>query len=425
MNWKAVVAGIAVIGGLLAIGGGLAYIKYRQISAAMAQGGPPEMPEAIVAAKVERISWRPTARLSGTAFAREWVTLSNEVAGTVSEVLFESGSVAEEGQLLLQLDTSTQQADLDAANASVRVAEANEQSAQSNLTLREANHRRVLQASESGAVTEMELDRSQAELDQARANFAQMKATTDQAKARARQLETTIAKMSLKAPFRARAGLRNIHPGQYLAEGTTVVGLQSIDDRIHLDFAVPQDQAWRVKNGDVVLANVPMLSDEPLPITVVAIDAIADRGTRNVRIRGEIANPGERIRPGMWVDVEVPIETPSERLAIPVTAVRRAPYGDHVFVIEPDPEKPERLVVHERRVRLGPAVGGSVIVVEGVTEGETIASEGSFKLRDRQWVAPGPPSRAWSPEDAKARAATTGGGGGAGTSSAAKGGSGS
>lgn len=402
MNAKAVIAGSALIGGLLLVGAALAGVKYLQISKAMSQ--PPfEMPpEAVVSTKVERISWRPTARLSGTAFARQWVTLSNEVAGTVDEVLFESGSVVEKDQLLLRLDTSTQQADLDAARASVRVAEANADSARSELTLREANHRRMLDASSKGAVTDMEIDRSKAELDQAKAALSQTQATVEQAEARAHQLETTIAKMSLRAPFKARTGLRNIHPGQYLAEGTTVVGLQSIDDRIHLDFAVPQDQAWRVRKGDVVMASVPMLSKDPQPIEVVAIDAIADRGTRNVRIRGEIANPGEIIRPGMWVDVEVPIEAPSDRLAIPTTAVRRAPYGDHVFVIETDPERPDRQIARERHIKVGPAQGNMVVVAEGLVEGETIASEGSFKLRDKQWVAPGAVSRAWTPEDATA-----------------------
>lgn len=381
-----------MIGGLLLLFGGLAAIKARQIKQAMAQGGPPEMPESVVAGKVERTSWRPTARLSGTAFAKQSVILATEVAGTVAEVLFESGSEVKAGQILVRLDTRTQQADLDAARANVRVAEASALVAESNLRLREANHQRMTQARSEGAATPTELDQSQANLDQAKALVAQANAVAEQAQARVRQLEAMIAKMSLRAPFHARAGLRNVHPGQFLAEGASTVSLQSVDDRIHLDFAVPQDQAWRVNKGDVVMASVPMLSTEPQPIEVVAIDATADRGTRNVRIRGEIANPGERIRPGMWVDVEVPVEAPSDRLMIPATAVRRASYGDHVFILLPDPAKPDRLVAHQRFVTLGAAVGNAVIVVDGVQEGDLLATEGSFKLREGQWVQPGPPA---------------------------------
>ncbi len=402
MNSKSVIAATVVLGGLLLVGAGLAAAKYFQIKAAMAAGGPPEIPEAVVAGTVERFQWRPTARLSGTALSKQWVMMSTEVAGTIAEVLFESGSEIERGQPIVKLDTSTQAADLDAARASVRVAEANALVAESNLRLREANHRRMTEADAAGAAKPIEFDQSQANLDQARALVAQSKAEAEQAQARVRQLEATIAKMTLRAPFRARAGLRNVHPGQYLAEGASVVGLQSIDDRINLDFAVPQDQAWRVKKGDVVMASVPMLSDQPLPIQVVAIDAVADRGTRNVRVRGEIDNPGERIRPGMWVDVEVPIEAASERLVIPITAVRRAPYGDHVFVLEKDPAQPDRLLAVQRFVTVGAALGDRVIVVDGLREGEALATEGSFKLRDRQWVAPGPPSRAWSPDRAAA-----------------------
>jgi len=392
MKARAVIAGVIVIGGLLVVGAGLALLKWRQISQSMAMGGPPEIAQAVVVAPVVRTEWRPTARLSGTVFAIQSVTLSNEVAGTIREVLFESGAVVEAGQTLVQLDTSTQQADLEAAQASQRVAEANVLAARSNLRLREANHRRVMSAGAAGAATDLEIDQAQANLDQAEAQVAQTEAEAEQAAARVRQLETTIAKMSLRAPFKARAGLRSVHPGQFLAEGTGTVALQSIDDTIHLDFAVPQDQAWRVHRGSVVMASVPALGPEPQPITVVAIDATADRGTRNVRVRGEIANPGERLRPGMWIDVEVPTDAPSEQLAVPATAIRRAPYGDHVFVVAPDEDNPEILRAHERLVTLGPSAGGLMIVASGLREGDLVATDGSFKLRDGARVQPGPPS---------------------------------
>lgn len=403
MNARSFVAGAVVLGSLAVLFAGLGAIKWVQISRAMAMGGPPEMADAVVAVPVERIAWRPTARLSGTAFAIQSVTLSNEVAGTIREVLFESGSVVRKGEILVQLDASTQQADLEAAQASQRVAEANALAAASNLRLREANHRRMTSAGAAGAATELEIDQSQAALDQARALHAQALAQVDQAAARVRQLETTIAKMSLRAPFDARVGLRSVHPGQFLAEGTGVVSLQSVGDRIHLDFAVPQDQAWRVRPGDIVMASVPMLGAEPQPITVVAIDAVADRGTRNVRIRGEIANPGERLRPGMWVDVEVPIEAPSERLVVPSTSIRRATFGDHVFVLLPDPSDPQILRAHQRLVTLGPKFGRSVIVESGLREGDLVAADGSFKLRDGSRVQPGPPSGA-APESDRAKA---------------------
>ncbi|MBX3354513.1 MAG: efflux RND transporter periplasmic adaptor subunit [Phycisphaeraceae bacterium] len=392
MKWKAFVAACAVLGGLAVIGVGLALFKWRQISIAMEQGAPPEMPEAVATAEVARITWGPTARLSGTVFAKQSVTLSNEVSGRVREVSFESGKVVEQGEILVTLDDSTQRADLEAAQASLRVAEAQVLTAESNLRLRQASHRRIANAHAAGAANEQELDQSQANLDQAEAAVAQAKAVMDQAAALVRQFETTISKLTLRAPFRARAGLRNIHPGQFLSEGTTVVGLQSIDDSIFLDFAVPQDQAWRVQRGDVVMASVPMLGPDPRPITVVALDATADRGTRNVRVRGEIANPGEVLRPGMWVDVEVPVDRPAEHLSIPATAIRRASFGDHVFVIEPDPAAPGVLRAHQRLVTLGPSLGGRTIVTSGVREGEVVATDGSFKLREGVMVAPGEPS---------------------------------
>lgn len=392
MKLRAFAAATTVLGGLLAIGLGLGLLKWRQISGAAAQGAPPDMAEAVVTAPVERVEWGATARLSGTVFAKQSVTLSNEVPGRVREVAFESGEVVEAGEVLVALDDSSQRADLEAAEASMRVADANVLAAESNLRLRAANHRRITNARAAGAATDQEFDQSQANLDQAEATLAQMKAVVEQAAAQARQLRTTIAKMSLQAPFKARAGLRNIHTGQFLAEGTVVVALQSIDETIYLDFAVPQDQAWRVQKGDVVLASVPMLGPEPQPITVVALDATADRGTRNVRVRGEIRNPGERLRPGMWVDVEVPVQRPREHLVVPATAIRRAPSGDHVFVITTDEKDASILRAHQRLVTLGPSLGGRVIVETGLKDGELVATEGSFKLRDGVKVAPGAPS---------------------------------
>jgi membrane fusion protein (multidrug efflux system) len=164
-----------------------------------------------------------------------------------------------------------------------------------------------------------------------------------------------------------------------------------VSDKIYLDFALPQEYAARAQPGMVVMAHAPMLGDEPVRIEVVALDAVANATTRNVRTRAVIDNPDQKLRPGMFVDVITPVDEAREYVAIPATAVRRASFGDHVFVIGPDEKKPEQSRARQRFVKLGAMIGSDVIILEGLEAGEQVAADGSFKLRDGVLVMMGPP----------------------------------
>lgn len=388
---KSTLASVFVMMVLLGVGGGLAYWKHRSIKASEAGGMAFEPAEAVEVIAARTVRWQPTAELSGTAIALQSVTLSNEVAGTIRDVRFESGSIVEQGQVLLTLDVTTQEAERRALEATVRVMDAEIASSEAEQRVAEANFRRVTLAVESRAVSESELDQARSRLDAATAQLARSKAERQQAQARVDQMKSTIDKMTLKAPFRAIAGLRNVHPGQYLAEGTSVVGLQSVSDNIYVDFALPQEHASRVKKGDVVMARAPMLSDEPVRIEVAALDAVANPTTRNVRVRAIVPNPDQKLRPGMFVDVVAPAGPEQEFIAIPLTAVGRASFGDHVFVVGPDEKDPSKLRAYQRSVKLGPSVGhsGDIIVLDGLKVGEEVAASGRFKLRDKALVTRG------------------------------------
>ncbi|MBS0195362.1 MAG: efflux RND transporter periplasmic adaptor subunit [Planctomycetes bacterium] len=402
MNRRSVIAGTLVLLALGGIAGGLAWWKIRKMSAPP----PPafEMAESVEVVPVRSTSWYPTAKLVGSVFAIQSITLSNEVAGTIKQVLFESGSIVEQGQVLLTMDTSTEDADLAAAEANVKVTAAgiDEQlarlaAAKATVVLAQSDLQRIDVAVDARAASESARDRARADLQKAQADVAQYEAAViratsevDQAKARVAQLKALIGKKTLKAPFRSRVGIRTVHPGQYLAEGTTMVWLQGVDEKAYLDFAIPQDQVMRVSVGQVVMARSAAFGPDPTPIKVVAIDAGVDRATRNVRIRSLVDNPGERLRPGTFVDVEVPIDAPADFLVVPDTAVRRASYGDHIFVITPG-EKPGELRAHQRFVKTGATLGREVILLDGIKPGEQVAGDGSFKLRDGALVAPKAP----------------------------------
>lgn len=391
MRFKGILASALILGSLLAAGAGLYFWKWRASHRAQQAGFEPA--ESVELVEARTIKWRPTAELVGTAVALRSITLSNEIAGSVTEVLFESGSSVKAGDVLVRLNDEAERADLAAAEAAVRVAGANVRAAEANLHLTQSSEQRLTQAAEARAASSMDVDRAQADVASATATLDRMRAEGDHAKARAEQIRTMIAKKTLRAPFDAVAGLRNVHPGQYLAEGTTVVGLQGADSAIYIDFALPQDQVRRVKPGDVVMAQASVFGDEPVRIEVVAMDATADRTTRNVRIRSKVDNPGGALRPGMFVEVKAPVGEVTEYVAAPVTAVRRAAWGDHVFVVAEDPTT-KQMRAAQRFVRLGPTVGQETIVLEGLQAGERLAAAGSFKLRDGALIMPAPPPAA-------------------------------
>lgn len=388
MRRSSVVAAVLLFGGLAVAVGGLAMYKVRQIEASQSVEAY-EPAETVELVDAQEKPWQPMADLVGTVIAVRSVVVRNEIAGVVRSVGFDSGSVVEEGQVLLTLDDTADRADLEAAKAAVRVAEATVPQAEARIRLAERMLER-LSSAETRAVAASEIDRARSELDAARADRDRWLAEVDQARARVAQVETRIAKLTIRAPFRARAGMRSVHEGQYLAEGTDVVALQELTDKIYLDFAIPQEYAARVKPGTAVMATGALLGPEPVRIEVVAVDATVNNDTRNLRVRAVVDNTRGLLVPGMFIQIRVPTQEPRPYVVVPSTAVRRAAYADSVFVVEPA-EAPDTLRSKQRFVKLGPSIGDEVVVLEGLKPGERVAASGSFKLRDGALVAPAPP----------------------------------
>lgn len=389
MNRSAVIGGVlalVVLGG--AVGG---YLWYKKHQAPPAQGGTPafEPADAVELVEATQKQWHPTADLVGTVIANRSVQVRNELAGVITSVGFTSGSVVEKGDVLITMDTSTEKADLDAANAAVRVAEAMIPQVDSKIHLAEIELNRMKSAMQGGAAVDFEIDKAQTEVDTQKADRVRWMAQIDQAKAQAAQVQTRIAKMTIAAPFRARAGMRSVHEGQYLAEGADVVLLQELTDTIFLDFAIPQEYAPRVRRGTTVMATGDLLGPDPVRIEVVAVDATVSYDTRNLRVRAVVDNSRGFLVPGMFVQVRVPIDTPKTYVVVPSTAVRRTAYASMVYVVQPDANGATR--AHQRVVSLGQSIGEDVIVLNGLQAGEKIAAAGSFKLRDGAKILVGPP----------------------------------
>jgi membrane fusion protein (multidrug efflux system) len=219
------------------------------------------------------------------------------------------------------------------------------------------------------ATTQEEIDRARADLDVARAQIARTRAI--------------IARKTIRAPFRSRVGIADVHPGQYLNEGTLLTTLQGIDDAAHVDFSVPQQVAAGLQPGEPVevFAGAPA----PLMAKIVALDARIDPATRNAVVRARIEASGKALSPGASVRVRVQVGASRKAVSVPVSALRKGPEGDQVFVIREDQDGHTR--AHIQQVESGAMFGDEVVIHAGLTAGEQVAASGSFKLREAALVA--------------------------------------
>lgn len=342
---------------IIAIGAGLGFWKYESIQAsAEASASQPEPMESVMVATAREIEHQHTTTSIGTVLALRSVMLKNELAGTVREVRLTPGQIVEPGTLLVALDVSVEEAELKA------------QEAQAALAKTVLNRRQNL--SQEFATTQEEVDRARADLDIAQAQMARTRAI--------------IAKKIIRAPFRARIGIADVHPGQYLNEGTLLTTLQGVGDAVHVDFTVAQQVAASLREGgsvDVFVAG----QATPITARLVALDARIDPTTRNATVRARINGADQAPAPGASVRVQVPVGPSRQAIAIPVSALRKGPGGDQVFVIQPDEHGKTR--AHARLVESGAMLGDEVVIHAGLSANEVVAASGSFKLREGVLVA--------------------------------------
>ncbi len=333
----------------------LAGIKVLQIFT-MVEAGKKQVPppETVTTAAVTAASWETSLTAVGSLAAVQGVTVAAELAGKVAQIAFTPGAQVKKGDLLIRQDTSSEEAQLPGAVA------------QTTLT------RSILDR--DAKMLEKKII-SQADFDTATANH-------DQAVSQANNIRTTIAKKTIRAPFGGRLGIRQRNLGQILREGDPIVTLQSLDP-IYVNFTLPQQQLSSLHMGLPVRVTCDALPGVTVDGRVTAINPLVDADTRNIQVQATVANKGERLRPGMYVNAAVGLPVRQQYLVIPATSVLYAPYGDSVFMIVDDKGKK---VLRQQFVRLGEKRGDFVAVSSGLKAGESIVSTGVFKLRTGQAV---------------------------------------
>jgi membrane fusion protein (multidrug efflux system) len=260
-----------------------------------------------------------------------------------------------EGQVLVQLDTRQEQAQLTAAEAQRGLA---------RLNLDRAKGLRA-----EGIISQAEYDRVAAE--------------DEQARARVGEIQATIARKTIRAPFAGILGIRQVNLGQYLQGGSAIVPLQSLAP-IYVNFAVPQQEVGQVRLGGEIQVTADGPSGGQFGGRITAVDSVVDEATRNVQVQATLANRDGRLRPGMFVEAQIVVGSASSVIALPASAISYAPYGDSVFVVEDvkGPKGETYRGVRQQFVKLGHARGDQVAVLDGLEAGEEVVTSGAFKLRN-------------------------------------------
>lgn len=344
---------ILMLVAVLAVVGTLGAVKVRQIQGAMAKGAafqPP--PEAVTTTITQEEKWPATVKAIGTVTAVQGVTVSADLPGVVEKIYFESGRTVQQGDILVQLDTRQEAAQLTAAESARDL---------SRLSLD-----RMKGLKESGVIAVADYDRAVAQLQQDDAKVGEIRAT--------------IARKTIRAPFTGALGIRQVNLGQYLASGAPIVPLQTLHP-IYVDFAVPQQQVSRLRPGASVA-----LTAEGMQTSgrISAIDSVVDPATRNLQVRATFANADGRLHPGMYVEAQIPLGASQTAVTLPASAINYAPYGDSVFVVEDVTDAKSHKTyrgVRQQPVKLGGSRGDQVAVVSGLKPGEEVVTSGVFKLR--------------------------------------------
>lgn len=334
---------------LVLIGAGIAGFMFWKSTqqSGQAQGFPPAV---IASTEVKQEHWQPSLHSVGSLVAINGINVSTEVNGIASDIVFKSGQQVEQGQVLIRLDDSVDQAALEALRAERKLAQVQFSRAEDLLKKR---------------VT------SKSEYDEAKARY-------DAARARVKQQEAVIKRKVIRAPFAGLAGIRQVDLGQFVEAGSPIVGLQALDP-IYVDFTLPERYLTRIKTGQQVQLTLDAIPDKIFEGEISAMNSGIDVGTRTLKIRATLDNSDGVLRPGLFAEVETITGEAEPVLTLPRTAISFNTYGNFVFVINNNEQG--ALAVKRTPVQTGETREGRV-AISGLQAGTQVVRTGLVKLRD-------------------------------------------
>lgn len=332
-------------------------------ASAGAPPGPGAMAMPVLAVRVESAPAQDRVKVVGSLRADESVVLRSEIDGRIARLNFEEGQFIEAGAVLAELNPEEWL-------ASIRQAEA-------TAALQEVKMSRAAELREKKVISQQEYDENRAALDEARASLQL---------ARAR-----FAKAVIRAPFAGTLGLRKVSPGDYIEAGQDIVNLEAIDP-LKVDFGIPERFASQVGTGQRVEIHVDAYPGEQFRGMVYAVDPRIDPASRRIPLRARIDNPGSRLKPGMFAEVELVLAIRENALWVPEQAIVPTTTAPFVYRVVDG-----KAVMTQ--VKTGLRRPGHVEIVDGLEAGDVVVTEGQTKLFDGAQVMVTPPPAEGGPAE--------------------------
>jgi membrane fusion protein, multidrug efflux system len=318
------------------------------------------------AAKTDRIV--EVHEAVGTTRAYESIMVTARVSGVVAEISFQEGQKVKAGDVLLRFDADERRADIEAAIAEIRRAEAQRNELRTRLE-------RALALRRTGSGTE-------AQVEDLTAQVKTLESAVASAEARRKAAEARLEDLIVRAPFAGRLGTRAVSLGAYVSPGTRITTLDDLS-RIRLDFAVPENLLAHLKPGQLVRARSAAFGTRQFEGKVSVIDPRVDPVTRSVRLTAEFNNPDEALRPGMFMSAALEVTAKDDAVVVPEEAIVSEGLRQLVFVVNDNK-------VERRVIVIGQRQGGRVEVLENLRAGETVIVRGLQRVRPGATVNPRP-----------------------------------
>ena len=353
-----------MLGAVVVVVAILAALKFNSIYQQIQQFQAPKPAIDVETELARRMDWQSRLPAIGTLKASQGIDLSVEIAGTITDVQFQSGEKVSKGQAIVLLDSEMEQASLASAEADLNLSRLEFQRARSLL--------------DRQAISRSEYDRLNAESQKAAASVAQLRAS--------------LSKKRILAPFSGTIGIRQVDVGDYIAAGTPIATLQDLTT-LYVDFFLAEQHVPLLKLGQRVQLQVAAYPGERFEGVISALNPKVETTTRNVQVRAELGNPDGRLLPGMFADLQVLLPTETAQVVIPETAITYTLYGNSVLLVT-EGTPPEGvssdepyLVVERRFVTTGERRDGLTVVLDGLEGGEQVITAGQLKLDSGTHVA--------------------------------------
>ncbi len=340
----------------LTIFAGLSAFKVFEIKQAIAFGESfPEHSENVEIAISKTLEYTPSIKALGTIVAPQTLEIRNELPGNIVKIDFKSGDQVKEGQILIQLDTNEERAQLTAAKARV--------------VLAKSIHRRTLNLHKNNSVSDEALDTAKAEL-------AAQQAET-------KILKNIIRKKNIRAPFSGIAGLHHFEVGQVLLDNILITTLVGQQDFVWVDFSVPQFYP-ALKIGSQIQAS-PLASTSvdnyvSIPAEILAQNTVIDTLSRSRQYRARINSKDNAFTANATIELQVPINAARELVAVPVTAIQHDQLGQYVYTLNKDDKQLGGFRAQRQQITVTAHQDGFALLSEGLNSDIQVAAAGAFKL---------------------------------------------